>query len=96
MCCRIVCVQSLQSSQKTIRAAKVSKEEDEGLFHPTDGFIVEISADAERLLLIDRFETAAGFELPENTVYEAKHLAKDYISTEYDALKRLAMEALAE
>lgn len=80
----------------TIRAAQVSKEDDEGIFHPVEGFIVEIFADAEHLLLIDRFETAAGFELLENTVYEAEQLAKDYIGTEYDELKRLAEEALAE
>ena len=79
-----------------IRPAQVNKEDDEGAFHLVDGFVVEIFADAERLLLIDRFEAAADFELLENTVYEAEQLAKDYIGTEYAELKKLAGEALAE
>ncbi len=80
----------------TIRPAQVNKEDDEGVFHQVEGFIVEIFADAEHLLLIDRFETAADFELLENTVYEAEQLAKDYIGTEYEELRKLADEALEE
>lgn len=80
----------------TIRSAQVNKEDDEGVFHLVEGFIVEIFADVEHLLLIDRFEAAANFELLENTVYEAEQLAKDYIGTEYEELRKLVDEALAE
>ncbi|MDE5565224.1 MAG: hypothetical protein K2I93_08700 [Oscillospiraceae bacterium] len=78
----------------TICPATVNKEDDEGQFHRVKGFLVEIFADAEHLLLIDRFQTAAGFELLENIVYEAEPLTN--IGTEYKALKKLADEALAE
>ncbi len=64
-----------------ITDAKVPRRDRQGNMVECDGFIIEIFAqDSE--VPIDVFNAAVGYELLENSVYEAEQLAKDYIDVE--------------
>ena len=45
-----------------------------------EGFLIQVFADETERIEIDNFSAAVGFEILENSLAEAKQLAKDYIS----------------
>lgn len=47
-----------------------------------DGFIIQVFADGTEQIEIDNFTAAVGFEILEDSLAEAKQLAKDYIDCE--------------
>lgn len=47
-----------------------------------DGFMIRIFADENEQIEIDNFSAAVGFEILEDSLAEAKQLAKDYIDCE--------------
>lgn len=47
-----------------------------------DGFMIRIFADENKQIEIDNFTAAVGFEILEDSLAEAKQLAKDYIDCE--------------
>ena len=47
-----------------------------------DGFIIQVFADETERVEIDNFSAAVGFEILEDSLAEAKQLAKDYIDCE--------------
>ncbi len=64
-----------------ITDAKVPRRDRQGNMVECDGFIIEIFAqDSE--IPVNVFNAAVGYELLENSVYEAEQLAKDYIDVE--------------
>lgn len=61
--------------------AKISRRDRQGRTIECDGFIIEIfTQDSE--VPVDIFNAAVGYELLENSIYEAEQLAKDYIDVE--------------
>ena len=58
---------------------KVDKKGDKIL---CEGFLIQIFADKNEQDEIDNFSAAVGFEILENSLAEAKQLAKDYIDCE--------------
>lgn len=47
-----------------------------------EGFLIQVFADETERIEIDSFSAAVGFEILENSLAEAKQLAKDYIDCE--------------
>ena len=47
-----------------------------------EGFLIQVFADETERIEIDNFSAAVGFEILENSLAEAKQLAKDYIDCE--------------
>lgn len=47
-----------------------------------EGFLIQVFADETERVEIDNFSAAVGFEILENSLAEAKQLAKDYIDCE--------------
>ena len=47
-----------------------------------EGFLIQVFADENERIEIDNFSAAVGFEILENSLAEAKQLAKDYIDCE--------------
>lgn len=47
-----------------------------------EGFLIQVFADETERVGIDSFSAAVGFEILENSLAEAKQLAKDYIDCE--------------
>ena len=47
-----------------------------------EGFLIQVFADEAERIEIDNFSAAVGFEILENSLAEAKQLAKDYIDCE--------------
>lgn len=47
-----------------------------------EGFLIQVFADETERIEIDNFSAAVGFEILENSLAEAKQLAKDYIECE--------------
>lgn len=58
---------------------KVDKKGDKIL---CEGFLIQIFADKNEQVEIDNFTAAVGFEILEDSLAEAKQLAKDYIDCE--------------
>ncbi len=71
-----------------IRDAKVPRRDRQGNTIECDGFIVEIfTQDSD--IPVNVFNAAVGYELLENSIYEAEQLAKDYIDVEEKKLCRI-------
>lgn len=67
--------------------AKIPRQEGQWRTVECDGFIIEIfTHDSETP--VDVFNAAVGYELLENSIDEAEHLAKDYIDVEEKELRR--------
>lgn len=47
-----------------------------------EGFLIQVFADETERVEIDNFSAAVGFEILENSLAEAKQLAKDFIDCE--------------
>lgn len=47
-----------------------------------EGFLIQVFADETERIEIDNFSAAVGFEILENSLAEAKQLAKDFIDCE--------------
>lgn len=47
-----------------------------------EGFLIQVFTDETERIEIDNFSAAVGFEILENSLAEAKQLAKDYIDCE--------------
>ena len=47
-----------------------------------EGILIQVFADETERIEIDNFSAAVGFEILENSLAEAKQLAKDYIDCE--------------
>lgn len=71
-----------------ITGAKVPRRDRKGRTIECDGFIVEIfTQDSD--IPVNVFNAAVGYELLENSIYEAEQLAKDYIDVEEKKLCRI-------
>ena len=69
-----------------ITGAKVPRRDRKGRTIECDGFIVEIfTQDSD--IPVNVFNAAVGYELLENSIYEAEQLAKDYIDVEEKELR---------
>lgn len=68
--------------------AKIPRQDRQGRTVECDGFIVEIFAQ-DSDIPVNVFNAAVGYELLENSIYEAEQLAKDYIDVEEKKLCRI-------
>lgn len=64
-----------------ITSAKIPRQDKNGQSIKCDGFIIEIF-DSETDIPVDVFNAAVDYEILNNSIEEAKQLAKDYIDTE--------------